>query len=234
MIPYGSQWIDSKDINSVIKALKSPFLTTGPLIDKFEEEFANFVGAKYAVAVSNGTVALHIAVQSLGINPGNEGITSSNTFVASPNSLIYNNIKPVLADINPLTYNIDPDEIKKKVNKKTKILIPVHFAGQPAEMDKIRKIVDINKLYVIEDAAHALGSRYKNGKMVGSCCYSDMTTFSFHPVKTITTGEGGMITTNNRKLYARLRLLRSHGIEKQRRFLSIYPGPWYYEMQQLG
>ncbi|MBI3380318.1 UDP-4-amino-4,6-dideoxy-N-acetyl-beta-L-altrosamine transaminase [Candidatus Gottesmanbacteria bacterium] len=234
MIPYGSQWIDNTDIKSVIQVLKSPFLTTGPLIARFENEFAMFVNAKYAVAVANGTAALHLAVLALDIEKGSEGITSPNTFVASSNAFLYNGIQPVFADIDAKTYNIHPQEIKKQLTSKTKVVIPVDFAGQPADMDRINTIANKHGLFVIEDAAHALGSKYKNGKMVGSCCYSDLTTFSFHPVKTITTGEGGIITTNNRKLYERLKKLRNHGIEKEENFLNQNPGPWYYEMQELG
>ena len=196
-IPYSKQIIDFNDIRAVIQTLKSEFLTTGPKIAEFETMFAKYVGSKYAVAVSNATAGLHIAVLALDIPNGSEGITSPITFMASANAMVYSGIKPVFADINSETYNINPQEIINKIHKKTRLIIPVHFAGQPCEMNKISKIAKKNKLYVIEDAAHAVGSKYHNGKMVGCCKYSDMTVFSFHAVKTMTTGEGGMITTNN-------------------------------------
>lgn len=233
MIPYGLHHIDEKDINAVEKVLRSRWLTTGPHVVEFEKKFAKYVGAKYAVAVCNGTAALLLAVAAADIERGSEGLTSPITFLASANSMIYNGIKPNFADIDPKTYNISPLEIAKKMSHKTKLIIPVHFAGQPCEMEKIKKIAG-KKAVIIEDASHAIGSRYKNGKAVGSCFYSDMTIFSFHPVKTITTGEGGMITTNSKKLHERLQVLRNHGMIKQPGLLSQNPGPWYYEMQALG
>jgi UDP-4-amino-4,6-dideoxy-N-acetyl-beta-L-altrosamine transaminase len=233
-IPYGRQWINKDDIKAVVSVLKSEFLTQGPAINTFEKAICDYTGARYCVAVANGTAALHIAVAALGIKAGEEGITSPNSFVASANCLVYNRLKPIFSDIDNKTYNIDPSEIRKKLSKKTKVIIPVHFAGQPAEMERIAIIAKENHLYVIEDAAHAIGSRYADGNAVGNCRYSDMTTFSFHPVKTITTGEGGAITTNNRKLYERLLSLRTHGIIKDKEKLHQNPGPWYYEMQSLG
>lgn len=234
MIPYSFQSIDKKDIQEVIKALTSFWLTTGPRIKLFEEKLAKKLGVKYVVVVSNGTAALHLAVLAANLPKNSEGMTSPISFVASSNAMIYCGIKPMFVDIDKRTYNIDPSEILKKINKKTKLIIPVHFAGQPCDMEKIHKLIKGKKITIIEDAAHAIGSKYKNGKMVGSCYYSDMTTLSFHPVKNITTGEGGAITTNNKNLYQRLLLLRTHGITKDTRKLTTNPGPWYYEMQELG
>lgn len=233
-LSYGKQWIDEEDKKAVLDVLQSDFLTQGPSVAKFEKAICDYTGAKYCVAVANGTAALHLAIASLDIAKGSEGITTPITFTASANCLVYNNIEPVFADIDEKTYNIDPKEITKKMSDKTKVIVAIDFAGQPADMEEILKIVKENKLYIVEDAAHAIGSGYTDGSKVGSCKYSTLTTFSFHPVKTITTGEGGAITTNDEKLYKRLLLLRSHGITKNPAELSQNPGPWYYEMQTLG
>ncbi len=234
MIGYGHQYIDNDDIQAVVSVLKSDYLTQGPAVVKFEQEICRITGAKYCVSVSNATAGLHIAVAALELDKGSEGITSPNTFLASSNCMVYNNVKPVFADINPVSYNIDPTEIEKHITSKTKLLIPVHFAGLPCEMDKISAIAKKHNLHIIEDAAHAIGSQYADGSYIGNCKYSDMTVFSFHPVKTITTGEGGAITTNDEKLYQKLLMLRSHGITKDEKLLGKNPGPWYYEMQSLG
>jgi UDP-4-amino-4,6-dideoxy-N-acetyl-beta-L-altrosamine transaminase len=234
LIPYGKQWISEDDLRVVLKVLKSDFLTQGPVIAEFEKMICAQTGAKYCVAVANGTAALHIAVQALRIAHGKTGMTSPNTFAASANCFLYNGLKPTFADIDPQTYNISPDEIGKKMTRSTKLLIPVHFAGQPADMESIRSIARKHDCRVIEDAAHAIGSRYRNGRPVGNCEYSDMTIFSFHPVKTITTGEGGAITTNDELFYRRLQILRTHGITKDPAFLTQNPGPWYCEMIDLG
>jgi len=233
-IPYGKHWVDKDDIKSVEEVLKSDFLVQGPCVEKFEKEICKYTGAKYCVAVSSGTAALHLAVLALEIPAGSEGITTPNTFVASSNALIYAEVKPIFADIDEKTFCIDPKEIEKRITKKTKVIIPVDFAGQPADMEKISALAKKRKIYIVEDAAHAIGSRYADGSYVGSCKYSDLTCFSFHPVKTITTGEGGAITTNDKKLYDRLMMLRSHGITKDPNKLKKNPGPWYYEMQFLG
>jgi UDP-4-amino-4,6-dideoxy-N-acetyl-beta-L-altrosamine transaminase len=233
-IPYGKQWIDEDDINAVIATLKSDYLTQGPAIEEFESKICCLTGADYCVAVSSATAGLHIAIAALNIESGMEGITSPNTFVATSNAMIYNGLKPVFADIDRRTYNVDINCIKEKITDKTRVLIPVHFAGQPCDMKLIREFSKDHQLYVIEDAAHAIGSRYESGKSVGSCDNSDMTVFSFHPVKTIATGEGGAITTNDEKLYNKLKFLRSHGITRNIELLSQNPGPWYYEMQELG
>lgn len=234
MIGYGHQYIDEADIEAVVNVLKSDYLTQGPFVSKFEQEICKITGAKYCVSVSNATAGLHIAVAALGLGYDAEGITTPNTFLASSNCMVYNHVKPVFADINPASYNIDPAEIEKHITDKTKLLIPVHFAGLPCEMDKISVIAHKHNLHIIEDAAHAIGSQYADGSYVGNCKYSDMTVFSFHPVKTITTGEGGAVTTNNESLYQKLLMLRSHGTTKNENLLSKNPGPWYYEMQALG
>lgn len=233
-ISYGKQWIDDDDIDAVVKVLKSDYLTQGPKVEELEKAICEYTGAKYCIAVSNGTAALHLAVACLEVDSGFEGITTPITFVASANCLIYNGITPTFADIDKKTYNIDPDRIKNKVNSKTKVIVAVDFAGQPAELETIYPWARDKKIYVVEDAAHSIGSSYQSGEKVGSCKYSDVTTFSFHPVKTITTGEGGAITTNSEKLYQKLLLLRSHGITKDAKLLSKNPGPWYSEMQDIG
>lgn len=231
-LPYGQQWIDDEDIKEVVKVLKSDYLTTGPKVAEFESKIAQYVGSKYAVAVSNGTAALHAACFAAGINEGDEVITTSLTFVASANCILYQGAKPIFADIDPNTYNIDPNDIERKITEKTKAIIPVDFTGQPVDVDRIKDIAKKYGLIVIEDAAHALGAEYKGNK-IGSL--ADMTAFSFHPVKHITTGEGGMITTNDEELYNRLVLFRSHGITRDaNRLANKNEGSWYYEQLELG
>lgn len=230
-IPYGRQYVDDEDIEEVVKVLKSDFLTTGPVITEFEKKVADYVGAKYAVAVSNGTAALHAACYAENIKEGDEVITTPITFAASSNCVLYCGAVPVFADIDPKTYNIDPEDIERKITDRTKAIIAVHFTGQPCEMERIHEIADRHGLIVIEDAAHALGAIYE-GKKVGSL--SEMTTFSFHPVKHITTGEGGMVLTNHQELYERLKLFRTHGITREEHLLRKNDGPWYYEQLDLG
>lgn len=233
-IPYGRQWIEEDDIEAVVEVLKSDYLTTGPKTREFEENFADYVGARYAVAVSNGTAALHAACFAAGIGKDDEVITSPMTFAASANCVLYQGGKPVFADIDSMTYNIDPGEIKKKISEKTTAVIPIHYTGQPCDLKEIQQIAKEHNLVVIEDAAHALGATYK-GEKIGNCKYSDMAIFSFHPVKHITTGEGGMITTNDKDLYDKLVQFRSHGITKNREnYINDYEGPWYHEQQMLG
>ena len=234
MIGYGHQYIDDSDIEAVVNVLKSDYLTQGPSVSAFEKKICEITGAKYCVSVSNATAGLHIAVAALELGENVEGITSPNTFLASSNCMVYNNVKPVFADIDPVSYNIDPKEIEKHISSKTKLLIPVHFAGLPCKMEEISAIAKKNNLHVIEDAAHAIGSQYADGSYVGNCKYSDMTVFSFHPVKTITTAEGGAVTTNSDELYQKLCMLRSHGVTKDEGVLTKNPGPWYYEMHSLG
>ncbi|MFC1668484.1 UDP-4-amino-4,6-dideoxy-N-acetyl-beta-L-altrosamine transaminase, partial [Chlamydiota bacterium] len=234
-IPYGRQSIDEDDIQAVIDVLRSDWITQGPKIEEFENKLADYCGAKYTVAVSSGTAALHIACLAAGIKEGDEVITSPITFAASANCVLYCGARPVFADIKTETINIDPKEIEKNITKKTKAIIPVHFAGYPCDIKLIHSIAKKHNLIVIEDGCHALGAQYKSKDKwvkVGSCKHSDMTVFSFHPVKNITTGEGGAVTTNNMNLYKRLKALRSHGIYKDKKTLE--KGPWYYEMRELG
>ncbi|TBR14790.1 UDP-4-amino-4,6-dideoxy-N-acetyl-beta-L-altrosamine transaminase [bacterium] len=233
-ISYGRQSIDGSDIKAVAGVLMSDWLTQGPKVKEFEDALCKYTGARYAVAVSNGTAALHLACLAAGLKAGDEAITSPITFVASANCILYCRAKPIFADIREETVNIDPKEIQKKLTKKTKVLIPVHFAGYPYDMEEINRIAKKHDLVIIEDACHALGAEYKGSK-IGSCQYSDMAVFSFHPVKSITTGEGGAILTNNRKYYEKLLLLRTHGITKEKSKLKNKgEGSWYYEMQELG
>lgn len=231
MIPYGKQTIDQDDIQAVVDVLQSDFLTTGPKIAEFEQTVADYVGAKYAVAISNGTSALHAACFAAGIGPGDEVITTQLTFAASANCVLYCGGTPVFADVDPKTYNIDPEDIQRKITDRTKAIIAVHLAGQPCDMDAIHSIAREHGLIVIEDGAHALGSVYK-GKKVGSM--SDMTTFSFHPVKPITTGEGGMIVTDNEDFYKKMILFRSHGITRDDSMMTRNDGPWFYQQFDLG
>ena len=240
-LPYGHQWIDDEDIASVIRVFKSDWITQGSKIKEFEKVVADYVGARYAVAVSSGTAALHSACFAAGITQGDEVITTPITFAASSNCILYMGGKPIFADIKEDTYNIDPEEIERKITDKTKAIIPVDFAGQPADLDKIHKIAQKHNLIVIEDASHTLGARYKNKKKwikVGSCLHSDMAIFSFHPVKPITTGEGGMVVTNNKEYYEKLLMFRTHGMTKESSKFKVKSskliGNWYYEMQELG
>ena len=232
-IPYGRQCINEEDIQAVIETLRSDYLTTGPKIQEFERKVAGYCGARYAVAVSNGTAALHIACMAAGIGAGDQVITTPVTFVASANCVLYCGGTPVFADIDPKTYNIDPEDIRRKITDKTKAIVAVHFTGQPCEMDEIRRIAEEYNLIVIEDAAHALGADYK-GKKIGSI--SDMTTLSFHPVKHITTAEGGMVLTDNEELYRKLWLARTHGITRDTALMESGRAdePWYYEQISLG
>lgn len=231
MIPYGKQTIEQDDIQAVVDVLQSDFLTTGPKIAEFEQTVADYVGAKYAVAISNGTSALHAACFATGIGPGDEVITTPLTFAASANCVLYCGGTPVFADVDPKTYNIDPEDIQRKITDRTKAIIAVHLAGQPCDMDAIHSIAREHGLIVIEDGAHALGSVYK-GKKVGNL--SDMTTFSFHPVKPITTGEGGMIVTDNEDFYKKMVLFRSHGITRDDSMMTRNDGPWFYQQFDLG
>jgi len=249
-IPYGRQYIDENDIQAVKHVLHSTNLTQGPEITEFESALCRIVDISFAVACNSGTSALHMSCLAAGVGPGDEVITSPITFVASANCAVYCGAKPVFADIESRTYNISPAEIEKKITRKTRAIIPVHFAGQSCDMENIKRIVTEaekkyeHKIYIIEDACHALGSIYKNTK-VGSCAYADMTVTSFHPVKHITTGEGGAIFTEDQELLKKLRLLRSHGITTEpgdfmnhgMAFQSVEQkerNPWYYEQIALG
>ncbi|MEE9379274.1 MAG: UDP-4-amino-4,6-dideoxy-N-acetyl-beta-L-altrosamine transaminase [Candidatus Lokiarchaeia archaeon] len=230
-LPYGTQYIDDNEINEVIDTLKSKWITTGPKMRLFEEKFKEFIRSKHAIAVNSGTAALHICTSTINIKPGDEVITTPMTFVASANCVIYRGGTPIFADIKKDTYNIDPKEIRKKINPKTKAIIPVHFTGQPCDMDEICEIAEENELYIIEDAAHAIDAEYKN-KKIGNI--SDLTAFSFHPVKNITTAEGGMVTTNNDDFNDKLLMFRTHGISKDAVKRFGKSGDFYYDMQYLG
>ena len=230
---YGKQTIEDDDIKAVVDTLKSPLITCGPKVDELEKELCEYTGARYAVAVSNGTAALHCACIAAGIGPGDEVITTPMTFAASANCVLYCGARPVFADINPETYNIDPDSIRKCITSRTKAIIAVDFTGQVVEADKIRKICDEYGLLFIEDAAHSIGSSY-NGTKVGNI--ADITTFSFHPVKTITGGEGGAVLTNDENLYNKISLAHTHGITHDEAMMKDLPheGMWYYEQISLG
>ena len=226
---YGKQNINDDDIQAVVEVLKSPYLTCGPKVKEFEKAICDYTGAKYAVAVNSATSGLHIAMMALGIKEGDEVITTPITFLASANCARFCGADVKFADIETETANINPDEIKKRISPNTKAVVPVHFAGQSCDMEKIYKIAKECNLYVVEDAAHAIGSNYKDTK-VGSCKYSDMTVFSFHPVKTITTCEGGCVTTNSEELYTKLCAFRAHGMHKDGDMVN----DWRYEMRELG
>lgn len=214
MIPYGHQNISKDDIKAVFKVLTSDWLTQGPKVLEFEKKLAKYLGVKYVVAVSHGTAAFHLAYLSLGLKKGDEAIVTPNTFASVVNMMAAIGVKPVFCDIRLDTYNIDESKIKKLITKKTRAIVPLDFAGHPCEIAKIKRIAKRYKLTVIEDACHGLGGRFKN-KKIGSL--ADLALFSFHPVKPITTGEGGAIATNNKKLYQKLIYLRSHGIHKNKK-----------------
>lgn len=228
-LPYSTQQISDEDIKTVIETLKSPYLTTGPKVSEFEKVVADYVGATYAVAFSNGTAALHAACYAAGITQGDEVITTPITFAASANCVRYMGGEVIFADIDEETYNLDPKEVEKKITSKTKAIIPVDFTGQPVDIDAFMEIGKKHNIVIIEDGAHSLGASYKKRK-VGTT--ADMTMFSFHPVKPITTGEGGMIVTNNRTYYEKLCLFRGHGITQTA--YAKEQGDWYYEMTDLG
>jgi len=305
IIPYARQWIDDDDIRAVVEVLRSDWLTQGPRVREFEQAFASYVGSKFAVAVTSGTAALHLACLAAGIGPGDEVITSPITFVATANCALYVGARPAFVDIDPTTFNLDPKKLQAYLEqcspftvdrlrtdnpachcearpptrlptrgtsgqvgeagraragrgKRTtdnefypRAVIPVHFAGLPCDMPEISRVAKKFDLITIEDACHALGAEYPSGERVGSCVYSDVTVFSFHPVKHITTGEGGMITTNEEEIYRRLILLRTHGITRNADKFTVHRSlftvsqrttnngqqstpAWYYEMQDLG
>ncbi|MFO7772807.1 MAG: UDP-4-amino-4,6-dideoxy-N-acetyl-beta-L-altrosamine transaminase [Dehalococcoidia bacterium] len=229
-LPYGHQWIDEEDIAAVVEVLRSDWITQGPKVDEFERRVAEYCGAGYAVAVSSGTAALHAACAVAGISRGDEAITTPITFAATANTVVYCGGRPVFADIGEDTLNIDVREIEKRLSPKTKAVLPVDFAGHPADLDEIRTLARKRNLVVIEDACHALGAEYK-GRKIGSL--SDMTVLSFHPVKHITTGEGGMVLTDSKQYYERLKAFRHHGIVKNQNALKN-DGPWYYEIPEPG
>src|SRR5258707_762069 len=230
LLPYGRQSIDEDDIQAVVDVLRSPWLTTGPKVDEFEEAFAARVGAKHAVSFSSGTAALHGAAFAAGLEPGDEAITSPMTFGATANCVLYQGATPVFADVSADTLNLDPGEVAKKLSSRTKAILAVDYAGHPADLDALLAFTRPRGIPLIEDACHALGAEYR-GKRVGGI--ADMTVFSFHPVKHLTTGEGGMVTTNDARLAETLRRFRNHGISSEARERQA-SGQWVYEMVLLG
>lgn len=243
MIPYSKQTITFFDAIYVAMQVRFKSLTQGKEIQKFEESVAKYVGAKFAVAVSSATAGLHLSHLALGVPLGSKVVTSPISFVASANSILYAGLVPVFIDVEIETGNISTEKLSETLRReKISTVVPVHYAGAPCNMKTISKICKEKKVYIIEDAAHALGGNYESGEKIGSCKYSDITVFSFHPVKSITTGEGGMITTNSEEIYYKLLKLRSHGIQKngtqfQNSILGNTngkPNPWYYEMDSIG
>jgi perosamine synthetase len=230
-LPYATQWIGEEEKKEILEVLDSNWLTTGPKVRQFEEDIAQFVGAKYAIAVNSGTAALHCCVGALNLKPGDEVITTPFTFLATANVIVYRGATPVLVDIDSETYNLDPVEIRKKITPRTKAIIPVHYGGHPCNMDEIKKIAEEHDLKIIEDAAHALSAEYKGQKIGG---IGDMSIFSFHPVKNITTGEGGIITTNDPELARLCVMHRTHGITKEAMERYGKNADWMYDMQRLG
>jgi UDP-4-amino-4,6-dideoxy-N-acetyl-beta-L-altrosamine transaminase len=242
MIPYGKQYISEEDIAAVTETLKSDFLTQGPKINEFEEKFAQYIGAKYAVVVANGTAALHLSAIALNVNENSKIITTPITFAASANCVRYCGGEVVFADINPATALIDIEKVKELLAASPKGtyqgIIPVDLAGYPVNLEKLRALANEYGLWIIEDACHAPGGYFTDSKGINQNCgngaYADLAIFSFHPVKHIACGEGGMITTNNKELYDRLIVLRTHGITKDPKLMQENHGGWYYEMQELG
>lgn len=230
-LPYSTQWISREDIRAVVGALSHDWITQGPQVDLFEQAFAAYSGAAHAVAFSSGTAALHGACAASGLGPGKEAIVPPVTFVATANAVVYTGAVPRFADVDPETATMDPSALERAVTSRTRAVLPVDYAGHPCDYDALRRIARKKGLVVIEDAAHALGARYR-GRRVGSL--ADMTIFSFHPVKHITTGEGGMVTTDDPGYARYLRAFRQHGITKDPAEMSRHEGAWYYEMQDLG
>ncbi|GAB4276513.1 MAG: UDP-4-amino-4,6-dideoxy-N-acetyl-beta-L-altrosami ne transaminase [Coriobacteriia bacterium] len=241
MIPYGRQWVSEEDIQAVIDVLRSDFITQGPAIERFEAAVAEYCDVAHAVAVSSGTAALHLACLALGLGQGDTLWTSPNTFVASANCALYCGADIDFVDIDALTYNMSADELEKKLSavckrggRLPKVVVPVHFAGVSCDMARIAELAEEYGFKVLEDASHAIGGRYR-GRPVGSCEFSDAAVFSFHPVKIVTTGEGGMVVTNDAGLAERLRRLRTHGITRDATRMDRQPdGPWYYQQVELG
>jgi perosamine synthetase len=229
-LPYGRQWLDENDIAAMVEVLRSDWLTTGPKVGEFEEAFADFVDAEEAVAVSNGTAALHAAVYAIGIGSGDEVIVPPMTFAASANCVVYQDGTPIFADVDPDTLLIDPAQIEARITPRTKAIVAVDYTGQPCDYDALQAIADRHDLTLVADACHAVGGSYK-GHPIGSL--ADLSTFSFHPVKHITTGEGGIITTDDPELAQRMRVFRNHGITTDHRQREEQ-GSWFYEMVDLG
>ena len=232
-IPYGRHHIDADDEAAVVAVLRSAFLTQGPATQAFEADLAAYVGAKYCAVVCNGTAALHICMAAMDMGPG-EGVTTPNTFVATANAMAYVGLTPVFADIDPATLTLSPTATRAALTPQTRLIAPVHFAGLPADMPAFAAMAADRDIRIVEDASHAIGSEYVGGGRVGNCRHSDATIFSFHPVKTITAGEGGAIVTNDEALYQRLQIVRSHGVTREPGLLTDNPGSWWYEQQMLG
>ncbi len=230
MLPYGQQWLDDDDVAAVVEVLRSDWLTTGPKVAEFERAFADFVDAREAVAVSNGTAALHAAMYAIGIGPGDEVIVPPMTFAATANCVVFQGGTPVFADVDPDTLLLDPAQVETKITPRTKTIIAVDYTGQACDYDTLQAIADQHSLTLVADACHALGGSYQ-GRPVGSL--ADLSAFSFHPVKHITTGEGGMIATDDAKLAQRMRVFRNHGITTDHRQRES-EGSWFYEMVDLG
>jgi perosamine synthetase len=230
MIPYGRQSVDDEDIQRVVEVLRSDWLTTGPMVEKFEQSVADFVGAKHAVAVSSGTAGLHAAMAAAGINSGDEVIVPTMTFAATANAVVFQGGRPVFVDVLPNTLLINSSEVEVKITSRTKAIVVVDYAGQPGDYDRLRAIADQHRLVVIADACHSLGAEYK-GRKVGTL--ADLTVFSFHPVKHITTGEGGMIVSENPEHAEKMRRFRNHGVSTDHQKRSM-EGTWFYEMTDLG
>lgn len=230
LLPYAHQSIDEDDIRAVVEVLRSDWVTTGPKVAEFEEAFAASVGAKYAVSFSSGTAALHGSAFAAGLGPGDEAITTPLTFCATANSVLYQGARPVFADVTSDTLNLNPEEAARRITPQTKAILPVDYAGHPADLDAILDLAGQHGWVVIEDACHALGADYK-GRRIGAQC--SLTVFSMHPVKHITTGEGGMVTTNDASLGSKLRMFRNHGISSDAR-QRLAEGQWFYEMVSLG
>jgi perosamine synthetase len=230
LLPYGRQSLDDADVQAVVEVLKSDWLTTGPKVGEFEERFSAWVGAKYAVSFSSGTAALHASAFAAGLGTGDEAITTPMTFCATANCVLYQGAKPVFADVSADTLNLDPGEVAKKLSSRTKAILAVDYAGHPADLDALLAVTQARRIPLIEDACHALGAEYR-GKRVGGI--ADMTVFSYHPVKHLTTGEGGMVATNDARLAETLRRFRNHGISSEARQRQ-QSGQWFYEMVLLG
>jgi dTDP-4-amino-4,6-dideoxygalactose transaminase len=231
MIRLSDNYTDLNDIKAVGRVVKSGWFTQGPRVEEFEKKFAEYIGVKYAIAVNSCTAALHLAIKSIGIKNGDEVIVPSLSFVATANCVLFEGGRPVFAEVNPDTLNIDPEDIEKKISIKTKAIIPVHFAGMPAEMDSINKIANENNLFVIEDDAHAIGAKYKD-KMTGNL--GDIGCFSFYSNKNITTGEGGMLTTNDKKFAEIVKMARTHGMSKSLWERIDKKASWNYDIVELG
>ena len=230
LLPYGRQWIGEEDLHAVADVLRSDWLTTGPAVGEFEGAFARATGSREAVAVSSGTAALHTAMHAIGIGPGVEVIVPAMTFAATANCVVYQGGTPVFADVDPETLLINPDSVRRKVTGRTRAVIAVDYAGQPCPYDELREITDRHDLWLVGDACHALGGEYQ-GRPVGSL--ADLSTFSLHPVKHITSGEGGVVTTDDPELAARMRSFRNHGLSSDSRQRES-EGSWFYEMRDLG